>query len=58
MILKEKTPRIWLEKVDFIEQYRGMALVNVHRDYLISDFGFRIADWEKRKTTTIDTPHD
>jgi hypothetical protein len=35
-ILKETTPRIWLEKVDFIEKYHGMALVNTHPDYLKS----------------------
>ena len=33
-ILNEKSPRIWLEKVDFIEKYHGMALVNSHPDYL------------------------
>ena len=34
MVLGEKTPRLWLEKLDFIEQYSGMALVNTHPDYL------------------------
>lgn len=33
-ILGEVTPRIWLQKVDFIERYYGMALVNTHPDYL------------------------
>ena len=33
-ILKETSPRIWLEKVDFIQAHRGMALVNTHPDYL------------------------
>lgn len=33
-ILNETSPRLWLEKVDFIERYRGMALVNSHPDYL------------------------
>lgn len=33
-ILGEKTPRIWIDKVDFIEKHRGMALVNSHPDYL------------------------
>src|SRR5256884_4453493 len=32
--LGETTPRVWLKKVDFIEQQRGMALVNTHPDYL------------------------
>lgn len=34
VILKETTPQIWLEKVDFIEKYKGMALVVVHPDYM------------------------
>ena len=33
-VLGETTPRLWLEKVDFIERYQGMALVNTHPDYL------------------------
>jgi peptidoglycan/xylan/chitin deacetylase (PgdA/CDA1 family) len=33
-VLGETTPRLWLEKVDFIERYRGMVLVNTHPDYL------------------------
>jgi peptidoglycan/xylan/chitin deacetylase (PgdA/CDA1 family) len=33
-ILKEETPRLWLEKVDFIRQHYGMALLNSHPDYL------------------------
>jgi hypothetical protein len=33
-ILCENSPQIWLEKVDFIEKYHGMALVNTHPDYL------------------------
>lgn len=33
-VLGETTPRIWIEKVDFIEKYWGLALVNVHPDYL------------------------
>ena len=34
VILGERTPRLWLEKLDFVEQWRGMALVNSHPDYL------------------------
>jgi peptidoglycan/xylan/chitin deacetylase (PgdA/CDA1 family) len=34
-VLGETTPRLWLEKVDFIERYHGMALVNTHPDYLL-----------------------
>ena len=33
-VLGETTPKVWLEKVDFIEKYFGMALVNSHPDYL------------------------
>jgi hypothetical protein len=33
-ILGESSPHIWLEKVDFIEKYHGMALINTHPDYL------------------------
>ena len=32
--LGETTPRLWLDKVDFIERHYGMALVNTHPDYL------------------------
>jgi hypothetical protein len=35
-ILCENSPRLWLEKVDFIEKYHGMALVITHPDYLKS----------------------
>lgn len=34
-VLGETTPKIWLEKVDFIAKYHGMALVNSHPDYLL-----------------------
>jgi peptidoglycan/xylan/chitin deacetylase (PgdA/CDA1 family) len=34
VILGETTPKLWLEKVDFIERYRGMVMVNTHPDYL------------------------
>jgi len=33
-VLGETTPRLWLEKVDFIETYHGMVLLNSHPDYL------------------------
>jgi len=35
IILKESTPQIWLNKLKFIEQYYGMALVITHPDYLV-----------------------
>ena len=34
-VLGEKTPRLWLEKLAFIEKYCGMALLNTHPDYLL-----------------------
>jgi hypothetical protein len=34
LILGETAPRIWLEKLDWIAKHGGMALVNVHPDYL------------------------
>lgn len=32
--LGERTPRLWLQKLEFIEHYSGMALMNTHPDYL------------------------
>jgi peptidoglycan/xylan/chitin deacetylase (PgdA/CDA1 family) len=32
--LGETSPRLWQEKVEFIRQCHGMALVNVHPDYM------------------------
>jgi peptidoglycan/xylan/chitin deacetylase (PgdA/CDA1 family) len=40
-VLGETTPQIWLEKVDFIEKYFGMALLNSHPDYLA-----QAANWD------------
>lgn len=33
-VLGESSPHLWLKKVDFIETYHGMALLNSHPDYL------------------------
>lgn len=33
-VLSQTTPQVWLEKVAFIRQYHGMALLNTHPDYL------------------------
>ncbi len=33
-VLKEDSPRLWLEKVEFIREHCGMALVNSHPVYL------------------------
>jgi hypothetical protein len=42
LILKETSPRLWLEKLDFIEKYHGMALVNTHPDYLRSKLTWNV----------------
>jgi peptidoglycan/xylan/chitin deacetylase (PgdA/CDA1 family) len=34
VVLGERSPRMWLDKVDFIARWNGMALVNVHPDYM------------------------
>jgi len=34
LVLRERTPEIWLRKLDWIAQHGGMALVNVHPDYI------------------------
>ena len=41
-VLGEETPRLWLEKVDFIRTNRGLALLNTHPDYLRSPATWRI----------------
>lgn len=33
-VLQETTPRLWLQKVDVLRAYSGMALLNSHPDYL------------------------
>ena len=33
-LLNKTSPKIWLDKVDYIEKYHGMALLNSHPDYL------------------------
>lgn len=33
--LGEKTPRLWIDKLDFVERNHGMALLNSHPDYLL-----------------------
>ena len=37
VLLQEKTPEIWMRKLDWIAQHGGMALVDVHPDYLCFD---------------------
>ena len=35
-VLGESSPRIWIDKFDFVAEHRGMALLNSHPDYLRS----------------------
>ncbi len=37
LVLRETSPAIWLRKLDWIAAHGGMALVNVHPDYLRFD---------------------
>lgn len=41
-LLGETTPRIWLQKVDFIERYYGMVLVDTHPDYLVDEVTWNV----------------
>ena len=34
LLLREATPDIWIHKLDWVAQHGGMALVNVHPDYI------------------------
>jgi hypothetical protein len=35
-VLKQTTPELWLRKIDFLQQYYGLALLNTHPDYLLN----------------------
>jgi hypothetical protein len=37
LLLREQTADVWLQKIDWIARHGGMALVNVHPDYLCFD---------------------
>jgi hypothetical protein len=39
LLLREKTPEIWKRKLDWIARHGGLALVNIHPDYI--DFSGR-----------------
>lgn len=41
-ILGETSSRIWLQKVDLLKKFHGMALVNVHPDYLIKQENWNV----------------
>jgi len=34
LLLREKTPEIWKRKLDWIAEHGGLALVNIHPDYI------------------------
>jgi hypothetical protein len=34
LLLREKSPEIWMRKLDWVAQHGGMVLVNVHPDYV------------------------
>jgi len=35
VLLGQRTPQLWLDKVDFIAKWGGMVLLNVHPDYML-----------------------
>lgn len=37
LVLQEATPDIWLRKLDWVAEHGGMALVNIHPDYVQFD---------------------
>jgi peptidoglycan/xylan/chitin deacetylase (PgdA/CDA1 family) len=54
--LGEKTPRIWMEKVAVIRRYCGLALVNVHPDYLRMGTNFAVyEDFLRQMSQARDT---
>ncbi len=43
LLFGEQTPDVWLRKLDWVASHGGMALVNVHPDYV--DFKSEAGDW-------------
>lgn len=41
-VLGEKSPEIWLQKIDFVKRYAGMALINTHPDYLVDSVTWNV----------------
>lgn len=41
-VLRENSPKLWLQKVRFIKEYCGMALINTHPDYMNKSGTMRI----------------
>jgi peptidoglycan/xylan/chitin deacetylase (PgdA/CDA1 family) len=56
--LAEQTPRVWLDKVEFIRRYHGLALLNAHPDYLRVPGRFAIyEDFLKAMSRRTDSWH-
>jgi peptidoglycan/xylan/chitin deacetylase (PgdA/CDA1 family) len=41
-VLEQRTPQLWLDKVDFLAAHHGMALLNSHPDYLMKGDGMAV----------------
>jgi len=41
-ILGQVSPQLWLTKIDFIEKYHGLALINTHPDYLVKKLNWDV----------------
>jgi hypothetical protein len=41
-VLLETTPALWLQKLEFLERFNGMALLNTHPDYLRTEGRFEL----------------
>lgn len=41
-VLAQRSPDLWLQKVDFIEEHYGMVLLNSHPDYLLKPGGMAV----------------
>jgi peptidoglycan/xylan/chitin deacetylase (PgdA/CDA1 family) len=58
-VVGETTPRLWLEKVEFIRANHGMALLNTHPDYLRKPHTRRIySDFLAAMREAADFHHD
>ena len=44
VLLQEKTPEIWMQKLDWIAKHGGMALVDVHPDYMSFNGSWKTAN--------------
>ena len=48
VLMKEQSPHIWIDKLDWIAENGGMALVNVHPDYLNFENKYSIEEFPVR----------